>query len=50
MIAIVALAALIGGWGLIALLHWLAVMLGSGLTTRFAPGTLGSVLMTLAKA
>ena len=50
MIAMIAISALLGGWGLIALLHWLAAMLGSGLTTRLVSGTLRSVLMTLPMA
>lgn len=50
MVAMLALAALLGGWGLVMLVHWLAAMLGSGLTPRLAPGTIGSVLMTLPMA
>lgn len=43
MIAVLALAVLFGGWGMIALVHWLAVMLGSGMTPRLPPGTAGSI-------
>lgn len=50
MIAVLALSALLGGWGVIAMIHWLAAALGSGLTPRLAPGTIPSVLMTLPMA